>query len=166
MSKKNLIITIVLSLFFLGSVFTVWAYSVIESQPKYSIESKPDPVILNEKLMWKLVNDWRKNQGKAEYVIDENLCSLADIRVSEIKTNWSHEGFKERGSSGSDELYSTGFINVGENLAQSTDGWSDENSLFYNWLNSPSHKENLDKDYSHSCVKCEDNYCVQLFGKY
>lgn len=91
----------------------------------------------------------------SEYRENDYLCKVADTRVSQIKTEFSHRLFKEIKDSG-------GFTTIGENLAED----SSEQSMLNGWLLSASHSAALHDNYSDTCVKCDGRYCVQLFGKY
>ena len=93
------------------------------------------------------------------------LCNLAQIRVEEIKTDWSHEGFKAKNN----EIYSK-YCNenniictsVGENLAKGD--FKNEADVVLSWENSPEHKQNMLGDYNVQCVAVSGTYYVSLFA--
>lgn len=121
----------------------------------------PTPYLFTEEGLWRVVNNWK--YGNDGYYYEENsvLCKYAEIRVSEIKSNFSHIGFRNL----NDKIYKESKLGeLGENLSK--DFFSFESELLDRWLNSPTHKKNLEYDFTHSCIKCRDGYCVQLFGKY
>jgi len=111
---------------------------------------------VSEDKLLKVVNDWRTSKGKKNYKIDTILCGYATERVKEVKSDWSHKQFKTMNKIDS-------FITLGENLSKDI---FNEAEILNSWLNSPTHRENLENSFTHSCIRCEDNYCVQLFGKY
>ena len=114
------------------------------------------PEVADEEDLWTEVNDWKYKEAGYTYSKSAILCEYADIRVEQIKTDWSHSGFKAISDS-------RGFYRLGENLSNNLDT---EYVILQSWLNSPTHKANLDENFTHSCIRCEDNYCVHLFGKY
>ena len=129
-------------------------------RPDYSkypdVSSKPISFsTVEENGLWTVVNDWKEKESGYRYTSDERLCEQASIRANQIKSDWSHNGF--------DEVPFFDFKTVGENLAAESNS---NNDILTLWLTSPTHKENLDENFTHSCIRCEDNYCVQLFGKY
>jgi uncharacterized protein YkwD len=117
---------------------------------------------ISEDRLFKAVNQWRESQNKQTYITSPVLCGFATQRVKEIQSDWSHDGFKELSKTG--EVYKfQNFSQTGENILRD---FSEENGGLESWLNSPTHRANLDSDFTHSCIRCENNYCVQLFGKY
>lgn len=114
------------------------------------------PEVADEEDLWTEVNDWKERVGGYRYIKDKKLCEYASIRVEELKKDYSHNGFRN--------LHRTdSFIKLGENLSS---GEEAVNVILQLWLTSPTHKANLDENFTHSCIKCEENYCVHLFGKY
>lgn len=88
------------------------------------------------------------------FIWSQQLCDSANDRLPEIKTNWSHEGFYI-------ERWDMSFNEIGENLSRDFDA----PQVVPAWLNSASHKANLDYGYTHHCLVCEDTYCVHHMGK-
>lgn len=85
---------------------------------------------------------------------DEQLCEWADVRKEEVKTDWSHDEFKRKDY--------VGYTWIGENLSKD---FSNSDMAFNAWKLSPLHNKNLlDPDYTDTCVRCSESYCVQLFG--
>lgn len=107
-----------------------------------------------EKLM-SIVNDWRQTQNLQLYTENETLCKIASERLVEVQSNWSHDGFVAKHNTYLPNTY------MSENLGR---GYDREEELLTSWLNSPSHAANLNKDYQYSCIKCDNNYCVQEFS--
>lgn len=111
---------------------------------------------IDEDRLWEVVNEWREKQGKSLYKTDIVLCGYANERVKKIQSDWSHDGFHTLKKVDQ-------FTTLGENILNDFDN---EETGLNSWLNSTTHKANLDENFSHSCIRCENNYCVQLFGKY
>ncbi len=108
-----------------------------------------------EKRAWARVQGWRSENNLKQYVYDPSLCVVANARLSEIKTDWSHNGFAKY-------INAVNFNYLGENLAK---GFDDSYKMFEAWLKSPTHRNNL-INYTYSCLVRSDNYCVQEFGSY
>lgn len=111
---------------------------------------------VDEEILFNLVNEWRVNNNLKPLLVSEPLCDFASIRVEEIKKDFSHDkAFVHRKNTG---------INVGENLSAPFTN-PNEQKLLNAWLNSPTHKDNIaDDHYIYSCLKCSENYCVQIFS--
>lgn len=166
--KMRYIIAIFLVLmiaFFVGK-------NLIASEEKQTIVYSPSPTIEPsaspiskkpfEEEMWIAINDWRENNNYPRYIKNEMLCSYASVRLLEIRSDYSHNGFFAH----SDEIRKeTGFDLIGENLLEMDD---DLNTSFAigAWTASPTHRKNLTESFTHSCIKCGDQKCVHLFGKY
>lgn len=103
---------------------------------------------------------WRKSQGLAEYVRDQRLCRIAEDR-SDDPIDY-HKGFEEKyGSKSVNPLINYPFI-MQENVVFN---YLDEESSLNGWLNSPPHRATLKKPYTHSCIRCYETTCVQIFGQ-
>jgi uncharacterized protein YkwD len=121
-----------------------------------------------EQEIYELVNDHRDSTGLPALVIDSFIIEEArnhSINMAKGITPFGHDGFNDRASRIFSEL---GGEVVGENVAEGNypDAWSYVNS----WLNSPSHKENIEKDYNYTGIgvaKADNNqtYCTQIFLK-
>ena len=108
-----------------------------------------------EKRAWVRIQGWRSENNLDQYIYDQSLCDVANARLGEIKSDWSHKGFAKY-------IHNVDFRYLGENLAK---GFDDSYQMFEAWLKSPTHRNNLIK-YTHSCLVCSDGYCVQMFGIY
>jgi len=157
MNKKTLLMVFV-PMFLFGSIFVAWAGWVLASQPKYEITKRIEPV--DQDVLFESVQNWRLELGKEAYIADSQLCEFANKRVKEIQSDFSHSGYRKMAET---EIYKDGrYSKTGENLSE---GVVYELELLNKWLTSPSHRDNLEDDFTHSCVRCENNYCVQIFGK-
>lgn len=113
----------------------------------------------NSDRLFDLINNWRKENNLSEYIVDNELCSFAKTRVKEIKENYGHEEFMKRFSNTSYE--------ISENLSTGSLINLQEEHILIGWLKSSKHKEALEREYSKSCLVCDNDkdnfYCVQLF---
>ena len=144
--------------FFFIAVFFLFRFSP-DVKPQKGLASNPNPspmILLSDKRVWELVNEWRVLETYKSYKESELACSVANIRLKEVKKKFSHQGFlASRFCSG---------CTLGENLAKD---FGTSRSYVQGWLASPSHRKNLeDPRFTHSCIKCENNYCVHIFSQY
>ena len=129
----------------------------------------PIPTRIPRKLdggkLFNLVNEYRNKNGLRQMTWYLPLCEYAKRRSSEVKTDWSHEGYYIEASN-SGELYKSicpECYKTGENLAR--DFYSEE-AILQAWINSPTHKVNLDDDWDWGCAMVYSNtYVSMLFGK-
>lgn len=114
----------------------------------------------NENVLWDLVQEWRVDNGYAEYKKSQTLCEYAERRAQEVEFGFSHKEFLEKESQ---KMFSeTNFSLISENLASHYWG---EQSYLDAWVHSSTHLNNLVADHVYSCIKCRKDYCVQLFAK-
>jgi len=121
----------------------------------------PTPYVFNERKLWEMIENWRKDNNLPQYLESEFTCSVADHRVKEIVTDYSHNQFRDHiwcPTCKSEYTISENINTVyPSNLAT-------ENGMLDSWLNSASHSANLKFNYSHSCLRCDQGYCVQIFA--
>lgn len=121
----------------------------------------------SQEVLWSHIQNYKSKQGLQPYIEDQKLCEYADTRLEQVKSDYEHTGY-ENTALAFHEL--TGFMYSGENLASfiymSNQEPKEENELS-RWLASPTHRKNLDNAlYTHSCLRCNQTYCVQLFAGY
>lgn len=132
--------------------------------PKPTATPTPKPRKLDGGKLFNLVNDYRRKNGLNELLWYHSLCEFAKARSQQIKEDWSHEGYQKEATEGA--LYTSicpecGI--TGENLAKD---YYSEDAALQGWINSPSHKENLDADWDWGCAMYySNNYVSILFGK-
>lgn len=114
---------------------------------------------LDEDKLFLKVQEWREANHKEMYKLDGNLCRLAAVRAVEVRKDWSHDGFLKEGKL----MMVSGYQSLGENLARDM---RNEDEALTAWLNSPTHKKNLDADFTHSCIVCVDNNCAHEFASF
>lgn len=111
----------------------------------------------NSESLFNLINKWRRKNGFGEYIKDSRLCEIAIDR--------SHDEFDNH--AGLLKKWNNFEFKASENLV-SIDYQTDitEESTLYNWLQSPPHRQALEKAYTHSCVACGEKQCVQIFSSF
>ncbi len=114
---------------------------------------------INEKELFSLIQEFRYENNLTPYMKSKIMCEYASIRLAEIRTDFSHDGFKNM----KHPPCTTEICNMGENLAR---GQNSEQELLTAWLNSPSHAENLYRDYKYSCIRTDGVYTVHFFGTF
>jgi hypothetical protein len=108
----------------------------------------------NQDKLWSLIQSWRSSEGLQPYIKDQKICTLTAQRINDVQTNYSHDGFAERVNKYPGEF--------SENLV-GIDG-KNEKAVLQKWLDSPEHREALERPYKNSCLACKNNYCVQIFS--
>lgn len=126
-------------------------------KPVYTPVASPKTPDISADILFTLVNAWRSENGYLEYKISPTACTFAQTRVKEIQTDFSHDGLYVHAK----ELPSGSYIS--ENLSE---GFNYAYETMDAWVKSPTHLDNLKKDYTHSCIKCEKGYCVHIFSYY
>lgn len=109
---------------------------------------------IDDRVLFDLIQNWRKANLLSTYTEDPALCNFALIRSYEIKQEFSHDGFNRNTN-----LF--GYKTLAENLAQ---GFNSEEMYLIGWLNSPGHRQTLELNFTHSCLRCNDGYCAHEFG--
>jgi uncharacterized protein YkwD len=109
-----------------------------------SIVYKNDTQMSNEIL--NLVNDHRVSFGLNPLIMDQAYASAyavdhTDYMISLSQINHHNFHFRSEG------MKSRGAVRVAENVAY---GYTDAESVVYGWLNSPSHREIIEGNYTHS----------------
>ena len=139
------------------SLLSGWySYKKPQSPRPTPIYIKPTPQHINADALSLLVNTWRINNNLKAFTKNEKLCSLAQIRLKTIQTNWSHIGFettiKQLGYDGK----------FGENLVR--EFIRSEDALDA-WLTSSTHHSNLSNPlFTQTCIVCQQDYCAQEFS--
>lgn len=152
MTKKYLLIALLVACF--SGLFVVVN---TQQTPKSQVVAQTQSQYISEDELWTEVNNWRKLRNYKTYQRDEQLCEYAEVRASEIKTEFNHDIFIER--------FKNHPFEISENMVDSTID-NDVHTAMYSWLKSTDHREALERNYTHSCIKCNDGYCVQLFSSY
>lgn len=111
---------------------------------------------LNADKLFAMVNNYRNSKGLASFQTDPRACQLATERASEvgeeIANNHMHSGLKAR------------------NLPY----WNTENIISYNseegafnwWINDTIHREQIEGNFTYSCMACNGNNCAEEFTNF
>lgn len=121
----------------------------------------------SQQMLWTHIQDYKTSQGVQPYIQDQKLCKIAEKRLVQVRLDFDHADFANKEAQ--EFLTNSGAIHVAENLA--TFGFINTEPKEINqlnaWLNSPKHRETLDNArYTHSCLRCNQAYCVHLFADY
>lgn len=106
------------------------------------------------------INAYRVDHHLGELVENPKMCSIADMRLKQISTEFSHRQFYEFSKPWVDQFSQPTYI--GENLSE---GYLDESQVVAAWIASPEHRKNIEAPQYHStCVLCKGAHCVQIFS--
>lgn len=110
-------------------------------------------VNLDSEILWSLIQTWRIENGLHAYIKNQELCKIAiDRSDDEFDYNNPHKGFIEK--------YHKGSYSISENLT----GATSEKDALNRWLNSPLHRQALEKDFRFSCTATYKDLAVQIFS--
>lgn len=111
------------------------------------------------------VNNYRREIGKEDFIWDYSMKRACYARLrTNIRNGYiSHKGWSEEFRRNMDTSH---FYAIGENLAFGYD----DSTVLQAWIESESHKEQLDSDMTHNyiCSKFAEGYgmyYVHLFGE-
>lgn len=97
------------------------------------------------------VNKYRAVNNKSQLVLKQDLCTFALARAKESISDWSHNGFRPMS-----KKYNYGFMV--ENLSSNYTSFQ----VVPAWINSPTHKQNLDANIKYGCVRCYERNCALI----
>ena len=99
------------------------------------------------------INLYRIENGLEYIPIESSVCEYTEMRLDQIKNDWSHAGFKQ---SFRDKTAPEGFIR--ENLARN---YNNTSLVLEGWKQSEKHNEMLlSQFYDEMCVRTDGNYWV------
>lgn len=104
-------------------------------------------------------NQYRIDHGLNTLAIRQDLCDVAHTRAEEIKSNFSHQGFRDKIDQGSLAYLSYG--KIAENIWQGS-----QNSIvqtMQSWDQSPSHKDALLDNWTWGCGAHTGHHAVFMF---
>jgi len=123
----------------------------------FGVSAKTESVIvreLNSERLMTLVNDWRVSQGYLKYESHPALCKIANNRLEQIKSEYSHNKFVQK--------YENYPSYVSENLVFAID---DDESALNAWLSSTTgHREAIEAPFKYSCIAASGVHAVQIFS--
>lgn len=145
--------------------FSLYIGKINPSQSRViETSTNSEPVKLQKADIYKIydhVNNERVRKDLKPLKFNQIMCEYAEQRLENMKTEYSHKGFR---STSREALNKYNLSYLGENLSE--DIIDDSNWMVVDaWMASESHRKNiLDKNYTDTCVRCDDNYCVQIFA--
>jgi uncharacterized protein YkwD len=113
---------------------------------------------LNSDVIFDMINEHRAQIGKSAFIKDQSLCSLAQIRSTELYG----ELFEGKGALHSG-LYNR---NLPYWVTENAKYGSNEAGTVRWWLNSPIHRAAIEGNDIYSCGACNGTVCSQLFTSY
>lgn len=116
--------------------------------------SQSNSIIISGNSLIDQINKFRSSNGKSSISENNDVCSFASTRASEIVNNFNHDGFSNRANSKT--LPYPNYSEVAENIAMN----GDVSKVVPGWIDSPGHRENLLKELPFGCVKNSGNYYV------
>ncbi len=126
------------------------------TMPALNSQMASDAAVLDSDKIFNLVNDYRVSQNLAPFEKNDEVCTLAQTRSTEIpaeiKNGTLHSGLYNRPLP----------YWIWENAKY---GSNEEGTVAW-WLASPLHHKSIVGDYKYSCVKCTGSYCSQLFTSF
>jgi uncharacterized protein YkwD len=124
-------------------------------------ETAPPPPILKPTTMPQVqsnlnaaVNTYRQQNGKGNLQSLNELCQVAETRVKEITSNFSHDGYEAL-------VAPLGYTSVAENIFYSSKYAVEENITA--WHESSGHRENMLGNFMYGCGVERGGYAVFLF---
>lgn len=108
--------------------------------------------------LWTLINNYRQGENLSALQEEPSLCDFAQKRVKQIASDWSHDGFNR--DSSDPQKVCPKCEGLGENLAKS---YYTPATVMQAWLESPTHKANLDYPFDVACLKVYSPNNFEIF---
>lgn len=118
------------------------------------VSSQSNSVVVLGNSLIDQINQFRSSNGRSPISENNETCSFASTRSTEIVSAFNHDGFSSRVSSKT--LPYPSYSQVAENIAMN----GDASKVIPGWINSPGHAENMLKEVSFGCVRNSGNYYV------
>lgn len=116
----------------------------------------PNDAVVDSNKIQDLINGFRTSIGLTPFLRDDNVCTLAKTRSTELAGELArgvlHSGLYNR--------------NLPYWIWENAKVGSDEAGTVTWWLNSPIHRASIEGNYKYSCGACTGSYCSQLFTNY
>lgn len=137
---------------------------VIANDIPTSSPSSPTPTIaasysswgLNADKLFDMSNQYRASKGLPAFQKDDRACQLASSRApeigAEIAEGHMHSGLRDR--------------NLPYWNSENIISYSTEEGAFNWWINDTIHREQIEGNYTYSCVACNGNSCAQEFTNF
>lgn len=104
------------------------------------------------------VNNYRLKIGLPSLKKDNRLCDIADERSKELHKLQNldyHEGLK-------DKKYEREYLYVENGVGP----LNNETEALPTWLGSEFHRNAIEGDWTYACMKCEGQWCIQIFSSF
>jgi uncharacterized protein YkwD len=145
------------ALSYIGSIFNGSDSSAVEESslttntPDNTVVTETQPTTPAPSESYEtLFNSYRQQHGLSPLIFTEDLMRVAELRVQEIKVNFSHEGITK--------------YHLAENIVMGV--WSDQEALDC-WDESPGHRANmLNASYKYTGYAFDAGYAVQVFTEW
>lgn len=111
--------------------------------------------------MWQLSEEWRAKNNLPPYNKNDLMCNFAAVRAYEIQSDFSHTKFSADSTLKS-ILWQDGFVILDENIMRAD--VKAEEYAFGLMLESPPHKQAMEKRHTDACIICVDNSCAMIMG--
>lgn len=149
------LLMLVVAIFATGFIAVSSFFAIRFVQARTPISNTTSELKIDERELWRVVNEWRVKNNFPEYIKSPLLSDIAYSRALEQPRD--HENFfkKYGGENFQFEML--------ENL--SIDIMS-PNGILDAWLNSPPHKATLEASYTHSAIRCYRTSCIQIFSSF
>ena len=121
------------------------------STPSQTSAKTLQAVSVSENLL-KKVNEYRNSKGLSSVTTDGYTCAFATTRANEIVENFNHDGFRNRIDS--KNLPYPSYSHITENIAMN----SNPDQVIQGWIDSPGHRENMEKNTPYACIANSGNY--------
>lgn len=105
------------------------------------------------------INDYRQAHDLNIIYIDPQICSVAEQRANEIKSDFSHNGFRNHAENGDYDFL--GYSQIAENLWQGE--FSAVHIVEFGWDRSEGHRKNLQGNWTRGCSAVSGFNAVFIF---
>jgi len=104
------------------------------------------------------VNNFRSQNDRSGIAETSIICNFAKERLTELSTNYSHDGFSRMQSV-------TGKSAGAENIARTSSNRGNHYIVIEMWAKSDGHRENMLGDYTEGCGYYDGKYAVLVLAR-
>lgn len=117
----------------------------------------PPPIELDHDILMLEVNNYRIREGLRPFSSDTRTCEIAQTRIKDIVTHFSHDGFS------AERLCGGYYCQIGEVLARN---YPNEKETLQGWINSEMHKYIIEGNYQTACAATDGSYGVVIMASW